>query len=143
MFALDFEKFPEVILNSLKKKYIKFPDNIEVTYDDFKAYRVIKRKPTDSLTLNCNDFMSQIEECELNPNLRGVDKYNIANYSCSVFTNSDVLINAMHMPRKNRRIIKGYIKHKNGVVQKECSSHVNCWLYKEHTMHKDFEVLNG
>lgn len=134
-------KFSKVLNDALKNGKVKFPDEIFIEYQDKKVYRMITRKK-NGLELSKNDFLSQVELKQCNPKIKNIDENNIENYSCSVFSDEKMLETVLHLPRKNKLIIKGYMKYFNGICDKEKNTtHINWWLYDKSSPESDFELL--
>ncbi len=136
-------KFPCVLKNALYSKKVTLPDNVEFKFDDFIGYRMISRKVNDDTPINKNDFLSQAELKEIGkPLARGIDINDISFYSCSLFKDSKQLQIILHLPRKNKKAIKGIIKMQNGAIRQNAeTSHIDWWLYDDVNVSKDFEVI--
>lgn len=138
-----YNKFHQVLRENLLNGNVCFPDNINVSYKDITAYRVIHRNPDEAyVSINKDDFMSQMQLNKIKQIRPPVDPKNIDSYSCSLFTNFDKLKIAMRLPRPSCHLIKGLIKEKNGVCDSEDKkSHINWWLYESADPSEDFELF--
>ena len=75
--------------------------------------------------------------------LQDCDETDIENYSCSLFTDKNALINAMHLPRPAKAVMRGSVRYQNGAVNRnKITKHINWWLYEDHTAIEDFEVID-
>lgn len=140
-----YNKFPSILKEKLKSGEITFPKDTEFQYERIEAYRVIKRKEGDESSVSKNDMKSYAEK-NMNKRLRGKRNYDESDphyYGVSFFTNIDSLIVAMDLPRKNNKIVKGYIYQEGGpqhTVKK--TSHV-CWWLFENVSFENFLICEG
>lgn len=130
--------FPSVLRNALEKGLVVFPDNLEKKFEPIEVYRGIRYKIGEKEKSMKEDFLSQMER-----NLPGYDPTEIESYSCSCFEDKQELINAMHMPRKNKKIACGHICADYGPCVKEKeSSHIHWYLFEGVDPSDDFEVCS-
>lgn len=141
-------KFPSVLRDALLSGKISLPDNLEVEFNSFTAYRGIFRNDNiPFIPLERKDFDSQAEKALRTGNARknrrrAVD--DIGLYSCSVYTDiSDIQV-ALKIPQYDRCIAKGTVSGKNGCIRRSFdTSHVDWWLYeKTSDFWNDFELVS-
>lgn len=131
-----YSRFPSVLKSALIQQTVNFLDSISMDFQPLHVFRGITRKKGDNTIINHGDFLSQME--------KGVGQSNdISTYSCSVFTSKEELQIAYHLPRNNRKIIKGTIEKKYGpILCDNDNKHVDWWLFEGSDPSKNFEVDN-
>lgn len=131
-----------VLENALMKGIVKFPSDCLHNFKKIKGYRMVTKKENEA-TINEEDFLSQIELLQRGKNIRPIpDKNDIGNYSCSLFYDLDQLKIIMKLPRKNKKIIQGYIHDSKGTIQtNKSNTHIHWWIYAQSNPHEDFEVM--
>lgn len=141
-----YSKFPCVLKNALENDIIAFPTHVEIKYENRAAFRVIRRED-DDWEVRESDFLSQMELVKKGYRYRPIpDEKDINAYSCSFFTNKRALINIMHLPQKNKKIIYGKINKKYGIMNfDKKTSHINLWLYinRHSEIAENFEVIDN
>lgn len=139
------KKFPKLLKQALEKGIIEFPDDVKDVYCDVMAYRALSIVKGEPPQITRETFASQMELRALYPEKRifkDYDETDISNYSCSLYSDSNELNKAMHLPRQSKAVIKGLVRCSNGVMNHNLkTSHINWWLYDNHTAVKDFEVI--
>jgi hypothetical protein len=124
------EKFPVMLRDKLEGKEIDFPKDTEFYYDDICAYRCVTRKKDDYSKVTRADFQSNAEigrkvikgetgDLEKKPEYYGV----------SLYQDKEELIIRLHLPKKNRKIVKGSICQHGGPILRGQNTHVCWWLY--------------
>lgn len=138
-------KFPKLLRQALEQKLVELPDDVKDVYEDITAYRALSIVKGEPPQITREAFASQMELKELYPEkriFRDYDETDISNYSCSVYSDPAELNKAMHLPRQSKAVIKGLVKCCNGVMNHNLkTSHINWWLYADHTAVNDFEVM--
>ena len=137
-------KFPCVLRKAIESKGLEFADTTEIEFGDFEGYRLIRRNNQDKNTITIDDFKSQAEQIAMGKNLRNVDLDDIGSYSCSVNTEIEPLKLLFKLPKKNKKIAKGIIRSKYGILKRDIdkgSTHVHWWLFQDADPSGDFEVI--
>lgn len=125
-------KFPAILRDKIKNGDLEFPDNTEFKYPQVYAYRCVKRKQTDELAINREDFKSHAELGRKNVkfginNLEQTPEY----YGVSFFKNREELYIRLNLPMKNRKVASGYIYQEGGPrLENTRTTHVCWWLYE-------------
>lgn len=117
--------FPSVLRESLQNNICAMPDKTEWEYAPILVYRGVKITK-DKTVIDRSDFLSQIE--------RGLSKNfaDIKKYSCSVFTDVDVLSDSLKLPRRNKRIAVGHMQDKDGPCYRlNDDPHIHWFLYED------------
>lgn len=132
-----FQRFRNVLREALHTGKVTLPNDIEINYSPMLLYRAV-RISDNKKTIDDSDFMSQMEKGQ-----HGADDSVIENYSCSFFTCIAPLKDAMKLPRKNKKIAKGYVKKVHG-ARKALShfEHVHLFRYKDVEIANEFEVIS-
>lgn len=131
-----FSRFPLIFRKELLSGSVSFPSETIFSTKNEKeivVYRGITRKDNNKKGINKGDFKSQADRYLIDSDF-GIDfdKYDIANYSCSVFTKKEELMAAFKLPRKNKEIIKGTIKCKCGPYYNDKDrNHIDWWLFEK------------
>ncbi|MCM1304089.1 MAG: hypothetical protein NC305_11880 [Lachnospiraceae bacterium] len=125
-------KFPVIFRNKLESGEIVLQDEVKFEYEPVWAFRCIDRKAADTTDVSRNDFRSnaelgrtnfkgKIEHPELLPEYYGV----------SFYRKREELDVRLGLPRKNRKVVEGYIRQEGGPqLQSGKTSHVCWWLYE-------------
>lgn len=135
-------RFPSVLKSALNTYNMDFPEDTLWRYDPHIAFRGIIRKKDEDIAVKNSDFLSY---AELGKNPRGSNfgSEDIEYYSCSCYETKKQLEVAMHLPRPNRRIIKGSIRDTNGCIYiNSVTGHIDWWLYDDANPAEDFEVIS-
>lgn len=139
------KKFPNLLQEALEKENIEFPDDVKEVYDDMEAYRVLSIVNGKPPQITREAFASQMELKKLYPEKRlfkDYDENDISSYSCSLFSDINALNILFKLPKQSKAVIRGLVKSSNGVMNRNLkTSHINWWLYDDHTAVKDFEVM--
>lgn len=140
-----YNNFPCVLKYALENDIVAFPIDAKKRYEKRTVFRVIRRED-DDWKVRESDFLSQMELINKGYRYRPMpDKNNINAYSCSFFTNKRTLINIMHLPKGNKKIIFGDIHQSYGIMNfDKRTSHINLWLYinGRSEIVKEFEVID-
>lgn len=136
-------KFPKLFRQALEEKRIKLPDDVKDTYEPIKAYRVLFLSKGETPEITKETFYSQIELNFYGKRASNkLDFNNVEYYSCSLFEDIKTIATIMKLPKWNRILICGMVKSENGIMNyNEKTSHINWWLYENHTAVEDFEVI--
>ena len=134
---LCYARFRKILREALQAGKVMRPDDIEIKYSPVLLYRAV-RISDKKKTIDDSDFVSQVEKGQ-----RGADDGDIENYSCSFFRCVDPLKDAMKLPRKNKKIAKGYVKEVHGARKASShSEHVHLFRYENVEIAKEFEVIS-
>lgn len=138
-----FLKFPCVLKKVLQDETVVFPEDCKIDFEDFIAYRAISRN-NDDCNIKKEDFLSQMELFLKGKKIRPYPKKdNINSYSCSLYTDKEKLKIILHLPRKSKKIIKGYVNDIDGIITVDDNAHVNWWLYENSDPSDRFEVIGN
>lgn len=134
-------KFPSVLKKALQDKVVKFPEELEKSYETFHVYRGIRYKAGEKENVDKTDFLSQAER-----RLPGTDYDDIGEYSCSCFEKLEELRLAYSLPRKNKGIAEGTMSCEAGARWKDRNdmwdTHWHWFLYDDIDPSRDFKVCN-
>ena len=125
-------KFPVIFRDKLSSGEIVFQENVKFEYEPIQAFRCIKRKATDTTAVSRDDFKSNAELGRTNfkgkiENPEQLPEY----YGVSFYQKKEELDVRLRLPKKNRKVVKGYIQQEGGPqLQSRESSHVCWWLYE-------------
>lgn len=128
----NYDKFPAILRDKLRKGEIKFPVNVQFAYEPVIAFRGVDRSPEDFSPVTLNDMRSNAELKRTG--IRG-KTYNVKDphyYGVSFFSSVDLVKQALQFPRKNKKIVKGYIFQEGGpkhYIEETC--HTCWWLYQD------------
>ena len=136
-------RFPSVLRNELNEKKIDFPDNLEMEYNQFLAFRGIRFIKNRKESLIREDFMSQIElKLQGNPFYSQTSEEDIDNYGVSLFCTKDELLTGFRLPRKNKAIAQGVVTSDLGAISiNKQNSHVLWFLYDNVHPEENFKVI--
>lgn len=141
---IDYSKFPSVLRTVLENGTYQFSEDTQFNYFPLKAYRGIVRQniiedDIEHLELTIDDFKSY---AELGKKPRGVRKYDLGYYSCSLFQSLEPLAVALRLPKPNKFIAEGDILDKYGpILLNENTQHIDLWLYNGAEPHKSFRII--
>lgn len=134
-------RFPSVLRNALLMEEVSFEEDTKITYAPFKVFRGITREPGESLDIQKTDFLSY---AELKKKVRGKKAPGIGWYSCSCFIEKNELVEALKLPRYNKKIIEGIIKDEFGPQKTNYETkHVDLWLYENAAIEQGFKVIEN
>ena len=130
-----YKKFPMILQKKLIDGDVKFPDDINFDYEKFLAYRMVARTDNDFSDITREDMKSYAELGKKPKRVQGFDESDPDYYSASFYTNVEKLKNSLKFPRKNKKIIQGYI-YQEGGPQKTVvkTTHVSWWLFSDVTV---------
>lgn len=136
-------RFPNTLKKALSSRKIKLPDNLEIEFDSFLAYRGIRFIKNTKEEPNREDFLSQIELKELGkPFYKQYQDDDVENYGTSLFCSKEELIKGLSLPRKNKAIVKGLVNSDLGSISKNVKSkHVLWFLYDNTCPERQFKVI--
>jgi hypothetical protein len=125
-------KFRDTLQSALDRGIVTLDSRIEYSYEEIKVYRGITRSDKVRSNLNENDFLSQMEKPK---KARGkkVDEQDLGSYSCSVFTDTKDLEQALFFPRPTKFIAGSEISSNEnyfGPIRKNETTHIDLWLEK-------------
>jgi hypothetical protein len=122
---------------ALEQGLVELPEDVLFSFPTFECYRMITRNGGTFSPLKREDFLSQIEKKDVT-----ADENIIGYYGCSFFCDIADCQRILKLPRKNKKIIKGRINHKDGAIERNLnSSHVNVFFYDTATPEKDFRII--
>lgn len=125
-------KFPVIFRDKLRTGEIVLQDEVKFEYKPILAYRCINRKATDATAVSRSDFKSNAELGRTNfkgeiEHPEQLPEY----YGVSLYQKREELDVRLSLPRKNRKVVKGYVQQEGGPqLQSSRSSHVCWWLYE-------------
>lgn len=108
-------------------------DEVKFEYEPILAFRCVSRSASDNTAVSRNDFKSNAELGRTNfkgkiEHPEQVPEY----YGVSFFQKREELNLRLSLPRKNRKVVKGYIQQEGGPqLQSRDTSHVCWWLYED------------
>lgn len=125
-------KFPVIFRDKLKTEEIILPDEVKFEYTPILAFRCVNRKASDTIAVSRNDFRSNAELGRTNFKGKIAHPEQLPEYyGVSFYQKREELDVRLGLPKKNRKVIKGYIQQEGGPqLQSEKSSHVCWWLYE-------------
>lgn len=127
----NYDKFPAILRDKLKNGEIKFPANTQFVYEPVIAFRGVDRSPEDFSSVTLNDMRSNAELKRTNVRGKTYDVDDPHYYGVSFFSNVDLVKQALKFPRKNKKIVKGYIFQEGGPKHFiEETNHTCWWLYQ-------------
>ncbi len=133
-----YNNFRKVLRDALNKKITALPRDVKYKFSQREVYRAV-RISNNKNAINDSDFLSQIEK-----GMHSVDISNIENYSCSFFSCVDALKDAMHFPKKNKKIAKGKIDDSCGAcLCNDYTKHIHLFRYDNVELADRFEVIGN
>lgn len=125
-------KFPVIFRNKLKSGEIELQDEVKFEYEPILAFRCINRKAADTTAVSRNDFKSNAELGRTNfKDKTEHPELSTEYYGVSFFQKREELDMRLSLPKKNRKVVKGYIQQEGGPqLRSSKSSHVCWWLYE-------------
>lgn len=135
-----YNRFPTILRTALVSKKVKFPDSLQLEYNDLSVYRGVNYS-AEKTTINRNDFLSNVERQKINP-LVVADDSKISSYSCSCYLTLDGIHILAKFPRKKMAIAKGIIKKEFGPIDiNSDTAHVDLYLFDKADPSNEFEVV--
>lgn len=125
-------KFPVIFRDKLSSGEIVLQEDVKFEYEPIQAFRCIKRKASDNTDVSRSDFKSNAELGRTNfkgkiEHPERMPEY----YGVSFYQKREVLDVRLGLPKKDRKVVKGYIQQEGGPqLQNRESSHVCWWLYE-------------
>lgn len=125
-------KFPAIFREKLRNGEIVLQDDVKFEYEPIQAFRCINRTASDTTAVSRSDFKSNAELGRTNfkgkiEHPEKLPEY----YGVSFYQKREELDVRLGLPRKNRKVVKGYIQQEGGPQRQSSeSSHVCWWLYE-------------
>lgn len=125
-------KFPVILRDKLRTGEIVLQDEVKFEYEPIQAFRCINRKESDTTAVSRNDFKSNAELGRTNfkgkiEHPERLPEY----YGVSFYQKREELDVRLGLPKRNRKVVKGYVQQEGGPqLQSRESSHVCWWLYE-------------
>lgn len=141
-----YEKFRQKLKEALNENKVNFDTKTKFKYKKLEnIYRAIERQEDSIGKITPSDFLSY---AELGKKVRGISlehmENNIDYYSCSFNQDKEELKLSLHLPKKNRFIIKGSIEDSYGAILKNRNSgHIHLWIYENAKVYESFEEDNN
>lgn len=125
-------KFPVIFRDKLRSGEIVLQDEVKFEYEPILAFRCITRKESDTTAVSRNDFQSNAELRRTNFKGKIAHPEQLPEYyGVSFYQKREELDVRLGLPKKNRKVVKGYIQQEGGPqLQSSKSSHVCWWLYE-------------
>lgn len=125
-------KFPVIFREKLRSGEIVLQEDVKFEYEPIQAFRCIKRAISDNTGVSRSDFKSNAELGRTNIKGEKHPEQMPEYYGVSFFLKREALNVRLGLPKRNRKVVKGYIQQEGGPqLQNRESSHVCWWLYED------------